>query len=107
MYIVCTKHFNGLGALQLGEVPGYGNSSYCRLVPLCLGVHWDVHIGVVDEAGLDGLPEQGLFMCFKQSEIEVIDVNMFILVVDCRVFLKGVVFSSAFNCVFCYFQCPL
>ena len=66
-----------------------------------------VHIGVVDEAGLDGLPEQGLFMCFKQSEIEVIDVNMFILVVDCRVFLKGVVFSSAFNCVFCYFQCPL
>ena len=68
-------------------------------MPLCLGVHRDVHIGVVDEAGLDGLPEQGLFMCFKQSEIEVIDVNMFILVVDRRVFLQGVSFSSAFNCV--------
>ena len=74
---------NGLGALQLGEVPGYGNLSYCRLVPLCLGVHWDVHVvGVVDEAGLDGLPEQGLFICFKQSQIEVIDVNMLIFVVD-------------------------
>ena len=52
-------------------------------MPLCLGVHWDVHVfGVVDEAGLDGLPEQGLFICFKQSQIEVIDVNMLIFVVD-------------------------
>ena len=47
-------------ARQLWEVPGDDNSSHCRLVPLCLGVHWDVHLVIVDEAGLAGLPEQRL-----------------------------------------------
>ena len=57
---------------ELWKISSDDNSSDCWLVPFCLGVHWDVHIGVVDEAGLDGLPEQGLSVCFKQSQIEVI-----------------------------------
>ena len=86
-------------ACQLWEVPGDDNSSHCRLVPLCLGVHWDVHLGIVDEAGLAGLPEQRLFMCFEQSEFEVVDVIIFIWVVDSQVFVKGIVFSSVLYCV--------
>ena len=54
---------------------------------------------LVDEAGLAGLPEQRLVMCFKQSEFEVVDVIIFIWVVDSQVFVKGIVFSSVLYCV--------
>ena len=85
--------------LQLWEIPSDDNSSYSWLVPLCLGVHWDVHLGIEDEAGFAGLPEQRLVMCFKQSEFEVVDVIIFIWVVDSQVFVKGIVFSSVLYCV--------
>ena len=45
---------------ELWEISSDDNSSDGWLVPFCLGVHWDVHLGVVDEAGLAGLPEQRL-----------------------------------------------
>ena len=47
-------------ARQLWEVSGEDNSSHYWLVPLCLGVHWDVHLAIVDEAEFAGLPEQRL-----------------------------------------------
>ena len=48
------------GPLMSSPALGDDNSSHCWLVPLCLGVHWDVHLAIVDEAGLAGLPEQRL-----------------------------------------------
>ena len=44
--------------LQLWEIPSDDNSSYSWLVPLCLGVHLNVYLGMMDVAGLAGLPEQ-------------------------------------------------
>jgi len=64
--------------LKLREIPSDDNSSYSWLVPLCLGVHLDVHLGIMDVAGLAGLPDQGLVMCFEQSEFEVCESKMLI-----------------------------
>ena len=89
--------------LKLWEIPSDDNSSYSWLVPLCLGVHLDVHLGIMDVAGLAGLPDQGLVMCFEQSEFEVCDGNFFIWVVDNKVFVKGIVFSPVFYCVLLQF----
>ena len=49
---------------ELWEISSDDNSSDGWLVPFCLGVHWDVHLGVVDVAGLAGLPDD----LFKKKE---------------------------------------
>ena len=85
--------------LKLWEIPSDDNSSYSWLMPFRLGIHLDVHLGIMDVAGLAGLPEQRLVMCFEQSEFEVCDGNFFIWVVDSKVFVKGIVFSPVFHCV--------
>ena len=69
---------------ELWEISSDDNSSDGWLVPFCLGVHWDVHLGVVDEAGLAGLPEQRLVLSFEQSEFVVVDVIFFTWVVEAR-----------------------
>ena len=50
--------------LELWEIPSDDNSSNGWLVPFRLRVHWDVHLGVVDVAGLAGLPDD----LFKKKE---------------------------------------